>query len=325
MQEHFVAGNETDKVPVSTMKSFLSVSGMQLSDQEFGRVVKLAFPAVSRKRSNSLWYYYGVKRIRGITKAELSHDATPDSHQCVEMSLQDKPPSTEQEVCCDQESGNEHNVAGTTDNVSSTQQDALQKESNRRKCLSGCRKPISNARQYRIPSLNLCRDDMSDLVEGNLIGEGTFGKCVSGTYKGVPAAFKIFKDEHYYEEVHAEADILLQIPSHPGISMLIGVLTTDVPFILATKLCTSAGKPETYACFLKQQQSQSTQPNLNLALHLLKSTGEALIHIHSIGILHNDLKGNNVVLEDTHGKKKSVLIDFGKAVHINKTTGQFYI
>lgn len=143
-----------------------------------------------------------------------------------------------------------------------------------------------------------------------------------GSYKGVSAAFKVFKDFCHYNEVHAEANILLKIPSHPGIPMLIGVYTTSTPFVLATKLCKIAGKPETYSNFLRSQQEDS-RPNLQLALYLLLSVGEALSHIFSVGILHNDIKGNNVVLEDANGLKRGVLIDFGKACYVEDAKGNY--
>ena len=49
---------------------------------------------------------------------------------------------------------------------------------------------------------------------------------------------------------------------------------------------------------------------------VMRKTCEALLHLHKNGYLHNDLKGNNVVLEckvDT-----PVIIDFGKSCQITK-------
>lgn len=172
---------------------------------------------------------------------------------------------------------------------------------------------------YKIPSLNLCKSDFSDLNEGHIISEGTFGKCIAGTYKNIPTAFKVFKETNY-KNVHAEADALLKIPNHSGIAMLIGVLTTDMPHILATKLYTFSGKPETYSSLLSKEKDQQIQ-DLPLFLKLLHSIGEALKHIHSAGMLHNDLKGNNIVVEDTKGVKKCIIIDFGKACSFDQAKG----
>ncbi|KAJ7373365.1 hypothetical protein OS493_012957 [Desmophyllum pertusum] len=49
---------------------------------------------------------------------------------------------------------------------------------------------------------------------------------------------------------------------------------------------------------------------------IMKETCEALAHLHSRGYLHNDLKGNNVVLDGE--KHRPIIIDFGKSVKISK-------
>ena len=50
---------------------------------------------------------------------------------------------------------------------------------------------------------------------------------------------------------------------------------------------------------------------------VLDSAGEALQHIHFKRYLHNDLKANNVVLEDRSHLSNPVIIDFGKSTKIN--------
>lgn len=316
MRGHFKVGRATDKVPVTVTRAFLNSFGSKPSQVECGIVMKHAFPEVQRKRSNNKWYYYGL--------------------QCIDQKA--LPSSPKKETCenenaflvaCTDEHIDEQVISGPTDfhedtNGTNTASVITQQVNLNTKNMESC-KPAeqqTNFRPFCIPFLNLCKEDMSDLTQGQLIGEGTFGYCISGSYKGVSAAFKVFKDFSHYNEVHAEANILLKIPSHPGIPMLIGVYTTSTPFVLATKLCKIAGKPETYSSFLRSQQEDS-RPNLRLALYLLLSVGEALSHIFSVGILHNDIKGNNVVLEDANGLKRGVLIDFGKACYVEDAKGNY--
>jgi len=45
-----------------------------------------------------------------------------------------------------------------------------------------------------------------------------------------------------------------------------------------------------------------------------KKLGETLLFVHNKGYLHNDLKGNNVVLD--RANHNPVLIDFGKSKRI---------
>lgn len=46
------------------------------------------------------------------------------------------------------------------------------------------------------------------------------------------------------------------------------------------------------------------------------------MHVHSKGYLHNDIKGNNVVLErpSASGEFSPVLIDFGKSLKVSSVT-----
>ena len=68
---------------------------------------------------------------------------------------------------------------------------------------------------------------LTPINECSLVGEGTFGMCVSGTYQNVPVAIKIFKGSQTAKSVHQTANFLLKIPSHPNIPMLIGVQTVN--------------------------------------------------------------------------------------------------
>lgn len=295
-----MVGNATDKVDVTVTRIILSNFCTSLTKEECGRVVREAFPGVARRRSNSKWYYFGLRHIEGNTASS--------------MPLASKKESSEEDC----ENANHGLCIGDLHQPCASVSASVHSNTAQTKQQSHV-----NLKPFSIPSLNLCKEDMSDLAQGQLIGEGTFGQCIAGTYKGVPAAFKMFKDLECLEDAHREAKILLKIPSHPGIPMLIGIHTVTTPFVLATKLCKTAGKPETYSHFLKNLEHSVL--NLGVVLQLLVSVGEALTHLFAVGILHNDVKGNNVVLEDTNGLKRGVLIDFGKACSVENARGMFDI
>jgi predicted Ser/Thr protein kinase len=48
---------------------------------------------------------------------------------------------------------------------------------------------------------------LSPLHECALIGEGTFGKCLSGKYQNLPVAVKVFKGNQSVKSIHHEASI----------------------------------------------------------------------------------------------------------------------
>ena len=54
-----------------------------------------------------------------------------------------------------------------------------------------------------------------------------------------------------------------------------------------------------------------------LWLDILRMFIEALKHCHNVGVLHNGLKSNNVVLERRNQQWNPVIIDFGKAQFVS--------
>lgn len=150
-----------------------------------------------------------------------------------------------------------------------------------------------------------------------VLGEGTFAKCILGTYKGIQVAVKFFKGRPSWTTVHNEANMMLKIPSHPGIPMFIGLFTSHHPYLLVTKFHHDAGKSITYRDFLKKCKKQHN----NTLCHLLYTLLDAIIHLHQSGILHNDIKGNNVLVERSSEGKRCILIDFGKACTFQQSKG----
>jgi len=57
-------------------------------------------------------------------------------------------------------------------------------------------------------------------------------------------------------------------------------------------------------------------------LDVIRKVAEALLHVHNTGFLHNDIKGNNVVLDNRDGSKFTpILIDFGKSLPMTGLKG----
>lgn len=172
---------------------------------------------------------------------------------------------------------------------------------------------------HKIPSFNICLKDLEWDFQEKRLGEGTFGICFKSKYKGIPVAVKVFKDEKSHKTVHREADLLANIPAHSGIPLLIGVNTISIPFLLLTKVCESEGTVTNLVSFI--QEKAQTQPS-RVCFELLLSLCAAINHVHESGILHNDVKPNNVAIDEICNIKRCVLLDFGKACFIKECRGK---
>ena len=89
-------------------------------------------------------------------------------------------------------------------------------------------------------------------------------------------------------------------------------MTKSEPLRLITKFHGRKDKCVTLSNLIKKKKLD--KPTW---LGILKDIIKALDHIHSGGILHNDLKGNNVVMEQREQEWNPVIIDFGKARFIS--------
>lgn len=114
-----------------------------------------------------------------------------------------------------------------------------------------------------------------------------------------------FQSEYVVQKFRQEVEALSRI-DHPGIVGIIdaGELENGKPFIIMQYVegvtLRSAISPEGM--------------NLERAAELLKQIGRALAAAHSRGILHRDLKPDNIMLQNLgHGEEQVKIIDFGIA------------
>ena len=123
-----------------------------------------AFPGVHRKRSNNKWYYHS---LQCIDQKALPSSPKKDTCENENAFL----------VACSDEHIDEHVISGPTHfhedkNANNTTSVITQQVGLNRKNMESC-KPAeqqTNFRPFCIPFLNLCKEDMSDLTQGQLIG-----------------------------------------------------------------------------------------------------------------------------------------------------------
>ncbi|MGI8837556.1 MAG: serine/threonine protein kinase [Pyrinomonadaceae bacterium] len=114
-----------------------------------------------------------------------------------------------------------------------------------------------------------------------------------------------FQSEYVVQKFRQEVEALSRI-DHPGIVGIIdaGELQNSKPFIIMQ-----------YVDGVTLRSSISPEGmNLERTAELLKQIGRALAAAHNCGILHRDLKPDNIMLQDLgHGEEQVKIIDFGIA------------
>jgi tRNA A-37 threonylcarbamoyl transferase component Bud32 len=144
-----------------------------------------------------------------------------------------------------------------------------------------------------------------------LIGKGGMGRVYRAVWQGRTVAVKILpsemaEDPDNLERFRREVAIITTI-NHPNIVKLEGSGTLDgVPYIVMELI---EGE-ELGNCLRREKRLPLDQVRL-----IIRDIASALDYLHEQGIVHRDIKPNNVVLQDT----RAVLMDFGLARFLHRT------
>ena len=149
------------------------------------------------------------------------------------------------------------------------------------------------------------------------LGSGSFSIVKLQLYRGIKVAVKHFRAGSLQEDVLNEAKILSSL-CHPNLPYLFCVCISTKPHRLVMQFHGVGGETVTVSRELcRQNKIVNSMEWLLLCSQLL----DAIDHLHRcVGIIHNDIKGDNVLLSDiiicssqSTTKYQAVLIDFGKA------------
>ena len=120
------------------------------------------------------------------------------------------------------------------------------------------------------------------------------------------------------QELIYEARILNKLGDHPGLPLLFGMCTERTPYRLIMQF---HGNQDDTSYTISAVLSKKRIPDKMTRTRIIAKTAEALARIHVKGFLHNDLKSNNVVLDNKDGIYNPVVIDLGKSVPISDARG----
>ena len=153
--------------------------------------------------------------------------------------------------------------------------------------------------------------DQKYLVE-RVLGHGGMGRVYVArdlTLHNRPVVIKVLleasvKDDYVVRKFRQEVEALSRI-DHPGVVSVLGA--GELP----------DGKPYIVMQYVKGETLRSEIPiegmDLERAALILKQIGAALEHVHEQGILHRDLKPDNIMLQSLKDTELVKVVDFGIA------------
>ncbi|CAB4008907.1 serine threonine- kinase [Paramuricea clavata] len=123
-------------------------------------------------------------------------------------------------------------------------------------------------------------------------------------YIGITVAVKTFQEDAKIDLVKWEADVLNRF-DHPGLPLLFGASLEEKPYRLVLQFHGIDGKCVTFKGAVESMLQVDW-------VRICKEAADALDFMHKKGFLHNDLKGDNVLLSNDNNAIHPVIIDFGK-------------
>ena len=144
------------------------------------------------------------------------------------------------------------------------------------------------------------------------LGKGSYGSVYLATHRrsGDNRAIKVMNVEHvtpyYLRKLHLEISVLKNI-DHPNIIMLQEVFFGKHSVYLVTNLCRGGELFE----LLNNGKSRGFVFREDRCSKLMLDMLRAVHYLHSIGIVHRDLKLENFMFEEKSSQSSLILIDFG--------------
>lgn len=153
-----------------------------------------------------------------------------------------------------------------------------------------------------------------------VLGQGRFGICklmsLSVSGESVKVAVKHYTELTKKEAVVDEACLLSQI-SHEAFPFVFGVVFGELHNTLVLEVCGITEGIEHSFTIHRALQSKSVCVTETSWLHILMQCCKGFHYLHSTGIVHNDIKGDNILIAKVNlGEWQPKIIDFNKACEI---------
>ena len=159
--------------------------------------------------------------------------------------------------------------------------------------------------------LSHVKDPSGSTDQPLLLGCGVFGRCYKMYYRGISVAVTQFNTHLTSESsVIKEASLMKQL-DHPCLPYIYGICVQSKPYLLVLQFCNVEGKAYTLHRTLHSRTLVlKNQEWFDVILQLL----EALKVLHNSGLIHQDIKSDNILLTYKNTLFVPVIIDFGKCI-----------
>jgi serine/threonine protein kinase len=151
------------------------------------------------------------------------------------------------------------------------------------------------------------------------LGDGSFGTVYKCTFLGMMAAAKVWKTNCMNKEAAEKESRLSSKLRHPNVAQFIGYgVKENQPAIISELMSTDLRR---YLDEKKENAGEGPPLPLLVAMNILLQIAEAMNYLHENGVMHRDLKANNVLINVVEGpdgqlSSSSVqvkLTDFGES------------
>lgn len=154
-----------------------------------------------------------------------------------------------------------------------------------------------------------------------MLGRGVFGKCFAAKLGHIDVCVKVFRKEPTYAATFPVETSLLSKCCHENLPWLYGVYEEGSQRAIIMSLHTYQGTPITIHKLLCNDCHVSLDFDAGTWKKVILGMAGGVQYLHSINVLHNDIKGDNILLQRNINGVHSIIADVGKGCFVCNAKG----